>query len=129
MTDTSDGTTSPKFRAWMRPDGIAQVVWLPRAEIGLEDVVALADAVGTLMDGRRHPLLVDARAGADALDRASRRALGARDAFVSAIAVIVNTPLGRMAGNIFIALRNPTPPMRLFGDEASALAWLAEFAP
>ena len=129
MRNTSDGITSPKFRAWLRPDGIVQVVWQPGTQIGLSDLVALAADVDTLMRGHRHPLLVDARAAADALDRASRRALGSRDELVSAIAVIVNTPLGRLAGNIFIGLRKPTPPMRLFGDEASALAWLGEFAP
>ncbi len=128
MTDTSDGITSPQFRVWLRPDGIIQVVWQPGAPTGLEDVVASADAVDTLAGGHQHPLMVDARDGA-ALDRGARMELGRRDEFVSAIAVIVNTPLGRMTGNIFLAKSKPTPPMRLFGDEASALAWLGGFAP
>ncbi len=129
MTDTSDALRSPKFRVWLRPDGIVQVVWQPGAEIGLENIVALSGAVDTLTGGHRHPLMVDARAGAVALDRASRMKLGRRDESVSAIAVVINTPLARLSGNIFLAMRKPTPPMRLFDDEASALAWLGEFAP
>ena len=110
MTDTSDGATSPKLSVWMRPDGIVQVAWQPGPRIRFTDVVALADAVDTLMDGRRRPLLVDARGSTHALDRASRVELGRRDEFVSAIAVIVDTPLGRMSGNLFIALGSRRPP-------------------
>ncbi len=128
MADPSDGIASRKLRVWLRADGIVQVAWQPGPQVGLEDVVALADAVDTLMGGQRHPLLVDARASTHALDRASRMELGRRDEFVSAIAVIANNALGRLSGNLFIALRKPTPPMRLFGDEASALAWLRGFA-
>jgi hypothetical protein len=133
MTDTCDGTTSPKLRVWLRPDGIVQVVWLPGVQVGLEDVAASADAVDTLMGGHRHPILVDLRAGGQAMGRAARMAVGRREEaveeLVSAIALVVNTPLGRLTGNMFIALRKPTPPMRLFGDEASAVTWLCEFAP
>ena len=133
MTDTADGTTSPKLRVWLRSDGIVQVVWRPGAQVRLEDVAASADAVDTFLGGYRHPILMDLRAGGQAMHRAARMAVGRREEaveeFVAAIALIVNNPLGRMTGNMFIALRKPTPPMRLFGDEASAVAWLGEFAP
>ena len=132
MSDMSDGLTSPKFCARLRPDGVVQVVWQPGTRAGLEDVVASADEVDALLGGHRHPLLVDARAGGQASDKASRMAVRRRaeeQRLVSAIALIVSTPLGRMTGNMFIAMRNPTPPMRLFGDEARALAWLGEVAP
>jgi hypothetical protein len=46
---------------------------------------------------------------------------------VSAIALIVGTPLTRMMGNLFLSMSKPQFPTRLFDNEASALAWLQEF--
>ncbi len=80
----ADGTTSPKFRVWLRPDGIVHLAWQPGAQAGLEDVVASADTVDTLPGGHRHPLWVDARAGGRAVNRASRMALDHREGFLSA---------------------------------------------
>ena len=124
----AEETTSPTFRMWLRPDGIVQLVWEPGVPIGVEDCVAAGDTMDALAGGQKHPLMADTRAGGPS-DRASAHELIRRDEFVSAIAVIVNTPLRRMLGNLFIARSRPTLPLRLFVDEASALAWLAEFAP
>ena len=63
MTDTSSGITNQMLRIWMRPDGIIQQVWEPRAAIELDHAVSL-----------------------------------------------------------------PKPQTRLFDDDATALAWLSEFA-
>ncbi len=61
------------------------------------------------------------------MDRAGRVEVARRDDVVSAVAVIVGTPLSRMMGNLFIHVSRPRMPLRLFEDEASALAWLQEF--
>jgi hypothetical protein len=45
---------------------------------------------------------------------------------VSAVALIVDTPLSRVLGNFFLAVNKPLYPTRLFDNEASALAWLQE---
>jgi hypothetical protein len=52
-----------------------------------------------------------------------------RGDLVSAVALVVATPLSRMMGNFFLTVSKPMAPTRLFDDEASALAWLQEFAP
>ena len=128
MTDTSTEITNPKFRMWLRPDGIVQLVWEPHVEIGLEDAIASTGALTGLVGGRRHPLLVDVHA-AGPVDRRARMEWVRRSDLVAGVAVIVTTSLGRMSGNIFLALSKPTPPTRLFADEASAVAWLIDFAP
>ena len=73
MTDGKDAATQdaigvagsaprsmhPKFRMWLRPDGIVQLVWGPGVAMGLEDAIAAIDAMTKLTGGQRAPLLVD----------------------------------------------------------------------
>ena len=47
-----------------------------------------------------------------------------RDDLVSALALIVGSPLSRIIGNFFLSVNKPLYPARLFDNEASGLAWL-----
>jgi hypothetical protein len=123
MDDSSDVITHPKFRMWLRPDGIVQVVWVPRVAIVLEDATATIEATTQLTSGRRSPMLVDMR-DTGPQDRATRAVWARPSAPLSAVALIVGSPLSRMMGNLFITANRPTTPTRLFVDEASAVAWL-----
>jgi hypothetical protein len=48
---------------------------------------------------------------------------------MSAVAIVVDTPLTRTMGNFFLAVNKPVAPTRLFEDEGSAVAWLSGFLP
>ena len=118
--------THPKFRMWLRPDGVVQVVWAPQTTVLLEDATAALEAMAQLTGGRRSPLLVDMR-DTGPQDRATRAVWARPSVPLSAVALIVGSPLSRMMGNLFISANRPTTPTRLFNDEASALAWLQAF--
>ena len=111
---------------WLRPDGIVHLVLASGTVLTLEDAVAAVAAVTRLTGGRRSPLLVDVR-DAGQVDRAGRQELSRQEKVVSAVAAIVGTPLSRMMGNLIINVSRPQMPVRLFDDEASALAWLQTF--
>jgi hypothetical protein len=96
--------------------------------MGLEDAIAATDAMSKLTGGQRSPLLVD-RHDAGPQDRPARMEFVRRGDLVSAVALVVATPLSWMMGNFFLTVSKPMAPTRLFDDEASALAWLQEFAP
>jgi hypothetical protein len=117
---------NPKFKVWVRPDGIVQIVWAPAAVMSYEDAIAATDAMTKLTGGKRCPLLVDAH-DAGPQDRAARSEFARRGDLVSAVALLGATPLSRMVGNFFIAVSRPMAPTKLFNDESSALAWLKEF--
>jgi hypothetical protein len=118
--------THPKFRMQLRPDGIVQLVWIPRTTALLEDATATLEAIAQLTGGRRSPLMVDMRdIGPQA--RAARLEFARRGDLVSAVALVVGTPLSRMAGNLFINMNRPPTPTRLFDKEAAAVAWLQGF--
>ena len=116
----------PKFRMWLRPDGIVQVVWVPRTTALLEDATATLEAMAQLTGGRRSPLLMDLH-DVSPQDRSVRMEFARRGDLVSAVALIVDTPLSRVLGNFFLSVNKPLFPTRLFDNEASALAWLLEF--
>jgi hypothetical protein len=126
MVDDSGAITHPKFRMWLRPDGIVQVVWVPGTTAYLEDATAALEAMAQLTRGRRSPLLVDMR-DTGSQDRATRAQWTSRNDLSSAVALIVGTPLSRMMGNLFLRMNKPKFPVRLFDDETSAIAWLDGF--
>ena len=126
MDHDSGVITHPKFRMWLRPDGIVQLVWVPRTTALLEDATAALEAMAQLTGGRRRPLLVDMR-DTGPQDRLGRAEWTSRTDLSSAVALIVGTPLSRMAGNLFINMSRPPTPTRLFDTEASAVAWLQKF--
>jgi hypothetical protein len=126
MDRDSGVITHPKFRMWLRPDGIVQVVWVPGTTALLKDATATLEAMAQLTGGRRSPLLVDMR-DTGPQDRPTRAEWTRRSDLSSAVALIVGTPLSRMVGNLFIRMNKPQFPVRLFDNEASAVAWLLEF--
>jgi hypothetical protein len=126
MADDSSVITHPKFRMWLRPDGIVQLVWAPRTTVLLDDATAALEEMAQLTGGRPSPLLVDMR-DTGPLDRPTRAELTRRSDLQSAVALIVGTPLTRMMANFFLSVNKPPFPTRMFDNEASALAWLQAF--
>ena len=116
--------TNPKFRMWLRDDGIVHLVWEPRSAMGFEDAVAATGAMARLTGGQRTPLLVDVR-DCGPQDRPARLEFARRGDLVSAVALVVGTPLSRIMGNFFLTVSRPMAPTRLFDDEETALAWLS----
>ncbi len=123
MANESTEIETPKFRMWLRPDGIVQLVWAPMRELRLEDAVASIKALSTITGGQRAPLLVDASA-IGSQDRSARNEFVSRGDLVSGVALIVTTPLSRLMGNFFVAVSKPMVETRLFEDEDAAAEWL-----
>ncbi len=125
MSAESREVIHPKFRMWLRPDGIVQLVWRSGVELGLEDAVAAIGAMTKLTDERPSPLLVDIH-DAGQQDRAARMEFVRAGGLVLAVALLVSTPLSRMMGNFFLTVSKPMAPTRLFDNEAAAVAWFKE---
>ncbi len=123
MTGEPVDVTGEKFRMWLRPDGIVLLEWSDGARISLDDALEATGAMEGLTGGVPARLLVNSRSAAS-VDRSVRMEFVRRASLVSAVALVVTTPLSRLMGNFFIAVNSPTAPTRLFDDDASALAWL-----
>jgi hypothetical protein len=126
MVQDSNSITHAKFRIWLRPDGIVQIVWFPRTLVALADANAAVEGLAKIGGGKPRALLVDMR-DTGAQDRATRAAWTSRSDLQLATALIVGTPLSRVMGNVFINMSRPRIPTRLFHNEASAVRWLLKF--
>ena len=126
MDHDSGVITYPKFRMWLRSDGIVQMSWVSQASIDLEDAMAAIAAMTELTGGRRGPLLVDLHDSGQQT-RPARIEFTRHEDLVSAVALIVGTPVGRILGNFFLRVNRPPYPVALFDDEASGLVWLQSF--
>lgn len=112
----------------LRPDGIIV------QEIHRSDTQTLADArenirtFNTLAADQKRPCLVDMRVPYQ-MDRGVREYYASPEAteWVTAIAMVVRSPVTRIIGNLFLAMNRTDVPVRMFTDEAGAVAWLNRF--
>jgi hypothetical protein len=97
----------------------------PGSEIQLQDAKDNTAAVIKISDGIIYPLLVDLREiksiSKEARDHFSMRG---RKPNVSAVAMLVKSPVSRIIGNFFIGFAKPVVPTRIFSMEKSAIDWV-----
>lgn len=118
--------THPKFRMWLRLDGIVQLAQIPQTTVLIEDARAAMEAMAQLTGGRPSPLLVDMH-DVGPQDRRTRAEWTSRSDLQSAVALIVGSPLSRVLGNLLLTVSKPQFPVRLFDNEAAAVAWLLRY--
>jgi hypothetical protein len=118
----------PAFWTWMGMDGICRTRAKPGAEVLIPDAVANSLAVTSLYNGKKFPLMVDAR-DVKSISKDARRhfAIHNRETKVTSFAIMVKSPLSRVIGNFFMGLNKPSVPARLFDDEKEAVSWLKTF--
>ncbi len=121
--------TTSTTRHWLRDDGFLQSQALDGAGQSLADARESVAAYASLCGGQRRPLLVDLRAAGGPMDRAAREYYAGTElaAVVSAAALLVSSPVGRVIGTFFLRIAQPATPIRLFTDEQEALDWLERF--
>ena len=114
-------------RSWFHEGIVFQTIVIPRVEV--DHVVELEEVSLRLIGERKRvPALVDVRAVRWASSAARVRGGNAIQSEVrSAVALLVESPVTRMVGSIFIRVSSPPMPTRLFDTEGAALAWLQPY--
>jgi hypothetical protein len=123
MSDDAGIVSYPKFQIWLRPDGIVQVLWKFASVMDGDDAVAGINALSQLTGARPAPLLVDAR-NAGVMSRTARVEFAKQSDTISAVAILVLTPLSRIMGNFYLSVSKPVLPTRILDNEEDAVAWL-----
>ena len=103
----------------LREDGIVQMVINPGAKYTLADARESSAGIVKLSQGKRRPLLADAR-GLKSADLAARNETAAFEEVLAA-AMLINSAVSRMIGNIFLATQKTSFPVRLFNSETEAV--------
>jgi hypothetical protein len=95
------------------------------SEITLQDAKDNTTAVIKVSGDSNFPILVDLREiksiSKEARDHFSMRG---RKPHVTAIAMLVKSPVSRIIGNFFLGLNRPTVPTRLFNLQNEAILWM-----
>ncbi|MBI1947160.1 MAG: hypothetical protein HYS27_15800 [Deltaproteobacteria bacterium] len=118
------------MRIWRGEDGIIRAVSLAGAHNALVDAVENIQACAKAGGEKRRPVLVDLRPLGSADGAARGHYAGPETARVfTAVVLLIGSPVSRMVGNFFLTVDRPLVPLRLFTDEAEALAWLRAFLP
>ena len=123
--DNEENVETVKSRLWLGDDGIVRIIWIPGAEVTLEDAQETMAAYLKLNMGKRRPLLVDTKT-MKSLARGARQYYASEEAakVASAVALIIGTPVSRVLGNFYLGVSHPKLPTRLFSSEHDALEWL-----
>ena len=100
----------------------------PGSEIGLNEAKGNTQAVIDISGGANYPIFVDIREiksiSKEARDHFSMRG---RKPNVTAIAMLVSSPLSRIIGNFFLGLNKPVVPTRMFTSETEAITWMIRY--
>ncbi len=114
---------------WIDSEKIAWMHFKATDSHGIEDAKQIVNAHNVLAKGVKTPVVADLRNITTGADREARKYYIQEESaqFKLAMAMLVNSPLQRMIGNLFLKLNKPPYPTRLFRLEKEALAWLKEF--
>jgi hypothetical protein len=125
-TDIHTGEIRTRFgKIWLREDGIIQFAIDPGAKFTLADTREGLAGIIKISNGQSRPLLVDAR-DLKSVDLAARNETAAFEEVLAA-AMLIDSAVSRMIGNIFLATQKTSFPVRLFNSEAEAIQWLKGF--
>lgn len=97
----------------------------PGSEIQLQDAEDNTAAVIKISDGIIYPILVDLR-GIKSISKEARDhfSMRGRTPSVSAVAMLVKSPVSRIIGNFYIGFAKPVVPTRMFSAEKEAIGWV-----
>ncbi len=97
----------------------------PGAEIQLKDAIVNTAKVIKVSGDSNFPILIDLKEiksiSKEARDHFSMRG---RKPNVTAIAMLVASPLSKIIGNFFLGLNKPTVPTKMFTNELDAIQWM-----
>lgn len=108
--------------SWDEEAGVARTDWLPGAVCGIDEARAVDAEIKALGQGEVLSL-VDLR-DVDTIDRPAREFFMNQNPNYRAVAMVAGSAPTRMLANFFLGLKRGAIPVKMFTDEADAVAWL-----
>lgn len=117
-------TKTPYAEYWIE-EGIMHVVWSPNLVITIDIAIEMVEERIRLCKGKALPLLIDIR-GLASIDTASRKYFACEKSIsiTTGGALLVESLVSRLAGNIYITVDKPQRPIKLFTNKDKAIQWL-----
>ncbi|MEK6256192.1 MAG: hypothetical protein N2C13_02600 [Chloroflexota bacterium] len=114
---------------WIDDNGICRAVLAPLSDIGIQETKEFFVIQKQILADKRVPVLFDMRGlNSSTVESRTYAAQHARELQATAIAILDNTSLGHVLGNLFVRLSKPHYPTKLFSKENEAIVWLNTYA-
>ncbi len=116
-------TETEIFTTWTEGDGVLRLRFAPGTRVTLDEAKHVVGTGYESLRGHPGPLLV----WLDGVRGVSRdvRKLALEEVDVTAVGLVVRSPIARAIGSMFVGLLQGAPfPFRLFGTAEEALEWL-----
>jgi hypothetical protein len=115
------------FQTYIK-DNICRTTVKLNASIEIADAKENTKIIGELSKGNIYPILVDLRK-INTISKEARDyfSMHNRSAGVTAIAMLIKSPVSSIIGNFFLGLNKPTVSTQLFTSEDKAIKWLQQF--
>lgn len=108
--------------------GIVYFVYKPNSVVSLEAARKIVEDRVKFQKQQDFPIYCDIR-GMKSADKEARNYLAKEgSSYARAVAVVVDSPMSKIIGNIYLGLNKPITPSRLFTDEKDAVEYLKQFA-
>ncbi len=119
---------TPTATTWLAADGVIRHVIAEGVQLQYEDAVRDMEAARQVAAGRRRPMVADLSKLLYA-SREVREHYASEEAakVVSAVGMVVGSPVSRVIGNFFLRLNRPVYPIRMFDTRDAAVAWARGF--
>ena len=114
-------------KMWMA-DGIIYNVSKPNFVMNLTIAKLLVQDRLKVANGKAYPLFID-MSNLVAADMEARKYLSGEEAIylVTAGALLMTSPIGKFAGNLFLRINQPRIPTRIFTNKKAAIEWLQKY--
>lgn len=112
----------------LRNDGIIQIFMKPNLTMNLNDGKQMVEALNTIGEGRKFPLLFIA--GSFTLANTEARQYAASEEanrYTLASAFVVNNIAQKLMGQAYVSFNHPITPTRIVTNEEGAVTWLKTF--
>lgn len=122
-----EAITTRTARVWLGEDDLVHLQPLARTEQTLDDARQNVAAVAKACGGRPRPLLIHFEAAAPQTPECRAYYLSEESmSAVTAVAIVTNSMLGRIIGNLMMGMHTRGSPVRLFDSTEKAIGWLKE---
>lgn len=127
LTPPPDAVVSPSGPLWLNEDGIIVTITTVAYQ-GLAEARENMEYNRKMAAGIPRPLLVDmTRVRSMSKEAREEYVKEVDEPFVTAVALVTKSSVGRMVGNFFIGLNRTEIPTRLFTEAEKAKEWLMQY--
>ena len=126
-SESAQITETPTSTSWFDDDGILCVISKKGTQPTLEERKKRTEDFKKALGGKKICMLVDITNASESSKEAKDYLAEELPKILNAMAFISKSPLGTMLANLYLGLKPPPFPSKIFSNEADARKWLKNY--